>query len=77
MSLPVEWRSTQSVSAPSAYLRGLVDRVSAGDFTPEASLRIADKRKRQQQVKASQYRAETIHRKIFCDGDNTVNTGEN
>ena len=52
--------------APLAYLRGLVDRVPTGTFTPEASLRIADKRKRQQQVKASQYRAETIHRRFLC-----------
>ena len=46
--------------APLAYLRGLVKRARAGEFTPEAALRVAETRKRRLQAEAALRRVEGI-----------------
>ncbi|MCC6207500.1 MAG: hypothetical protein IT488_05050 [Gammaproteobacteria bacterium] len=48
-------------TSPLAYLRGLVTRASAGKFTPEMALRIADRRKRQRQIEAALRQNDTRH----------------
>ncbi len=50
-----------------AYLRGLVSRASAGNFTPEAALPIAERRKRQQQLEATLRQTEAAHRDVLKD----------
>ena len=44
--------------APLAYLRGLVKRAQAGEFTPEAALRVAEARERRRQMEAALHRIE-------------------
>lgn len=48
------------------YLRGLVARVRAGDFTPEASLPIAERRKRQRQIGATLRQTEAAHSDVHA-----------
>lgn len=48
-----------------AYLRGLVSRASAGNFTPEAALPIAERRKRQQQLEATLRQTEAAHSDVL------------
>ena len=44
-----------------AYLRGLVSRARTGGFAPDAALLIADRRERQQQVKAALRQTAAAH----------------
>jgi hypothetical protein len=53
--------------APLAYLRGLVTRARADEFTPEAALQVADKRKRRRQTEAALRQAEATHRDKLRD----------
>jgi len=46
---------------PLTYLRGLVRRAGAGDFTPEVALQVADRRKRRRQNEAVLRQAEAAH----------------
>jgi Helix-turn-helix domain len=46
--------------APLAYLRGLIQRARAGDFTPEAALEVADARQRRRSVEAALRQAEAV-----------------
>lgn len=46
--------------APLAYLRGLITRARAGDFTPEVALQIADVRTRRRRVEAALRQADAI-----------------
>ena len=45
-----------------AYLRGLVKRARAGEFEPEAGLKVADKRSRRAHAEAARRRAEAVGR---------------
>lgn len=46
--------------SPLAYLRGLVRRAEAGEFTPEAGLAVAEARSRREKTRAAVERAEAI-----------------
>ena len=46
--------------APLAYLRGLIRKARAGEFTPEMALRVAETRWRRQQTEATLQRLETV-----------------
>lgn len=48
--------------SPIAYLRGLVKRARAGEFVPEAGLRVAENRRRRAQAEAATRRAEAMGR---------------
>jgi hypothetical protein len=46
--------------APLAYLRGLIRKARAGEFTPEMAPRVAETRRRRQQAEATLQRLETV-----------------
>jgi hypothetical protein len=46
--------------APLAYLRGLIRKARAGEFTPETALRVAETRRRRQQTEAALQRLEAV-----------------
>jgi hypothetical protein len=46
--------------SPLAYLRGLIQRAHAGEFTPEAALRVAEQRKRRHQAEAALRQVEAV-----------------
>lgn len=46
--------------APLAYLRGLIRKARAGEFTPETALRVAETRRRRQQTEVALQRLEAM-----------------
>ena len=62
--------------APLAYLRGLVKRAQAGEFTPEAALRVAEGRERRRQTEAVLHRIETageeLRRPVVVDANSPL-----
>lgn len=48
------------------YLRSLVSRASTGNFTPEATLPIAERRKRQRQIGATLRQTEAAHSDVHA-----------
>ena len=58
--------------SPLAYLRGLVKRARAGEFAPEAGLRVAENRRRRAQAEGAMRRAEAMGRDILAADPPTV-----
>ena len=52
--------------SPLAYLRGLVKRARAGEFEPEAGLRVAENRRRRAHAEAAKHRAEAAGRDFLA-----------
>lgn len=46
--------------APLAYLRGLIRKARTGEFTPETALRVAETRRRRQQIEAALQHLEAV-----------------